>query len=186
MFSFITLTGFGLTGYFLNDWADIPFDRKVGKTNLVDGIGKPWRPLIFIGLLAITLFPWFVYFETDKWSVGLICLQFFLQLAYPFPPIRLKNYPVAAIITDAMYAFVVPAILAWHTFDLTSEMNGNDGQLVHFGFLGLWMLAMGARHIINHHVADKENDRIAGTPNLALQGFHRPNQKMGAVGTVSD
>lgn len=169
LFSVITLTGFGLTGYFLNDWADIPFDRKVGKTNLVEGISRLFRPLIFIGLLAITLFPWFVYFEMDKWSIGLICLQFFLQFAYPVPPIRLKNYPVLAIITDSMYAFVVPTSLAWHTFDLTSGMNDNAGQLLHFCGLGVWMLAMGGRHIINHHVVDKENDRLTGTPNLALR-----------------
>ena len=168
LFSFITLTGFGITGYFLNDWADIPYDRKVGKTNLVDRISAFWRPFILIGLLGITLFPWFVYFKTDYFSLGLIALQLFLQFAYPIPPIRLKNYPFAAIITDSLYAFVIPAILAWHTFDLTAELNGNPNQWLHFLFLGVWMFAMGIRHILNHHVVDLENDRKTKTPNIAI------------------
>lgn len=167
--SLITLTGFGLVGYVLNDWADIPYDRKVGKTNLLSGIPLVGRVFLLLGLLVVTLVPWFVYFKTDEWSVALIAIQFALQLAYPMPPVRLKNYPLAAMFNDALYAFVVPGLLAWHTFDLTAGLNDNDGQVIHFVFLSIWMLAMGVRHIINHHVEDRENDRLAGTANMALK-----------------
>lgn len=168
-YSVVTLTGFGIIGYILNDWADIPYDLKAGKTNLVGGMSVPMRVLLLLGLLAITMFPWVAYFKVDGLSIALILIQFTLQIIYPFPPIRVKNYPVPAIVNDALYAFVVPCLLAWHTFDLTASQNGNDGQVLHFVFLSLWMLAMGVRHILNHHVADKENDRLAGTPNLALR-----------------
>lgn len=168
-YSLVTLTGFGLVGYVLNDWADIPYDQKVGKTNLLSGVPVLGRVLILLGLLAVTLFPWLVFFKTDEWSIVLIVIQFVLQLSYPMPPIRLKNYPVPAMVNDALYAFVVPSILAWHTFDITASLNDNHGQIAHFIFLSIWMLAMGFRHIINHHVADRENDRLAGTANLALR-----------------
>lgn len=177
-YSFVTLTGFGFTGYFLNDWADIPFDRKVGKTNLVAGIPKIARPFLLIALLAIALFPWLVYFKADEVTIGLIGAQLILQFAYPIPPIRIKNHPIPAMITDALYAFVIPAVLAWHTFDLTSGFNDNQGQVAHLLFLVIWMLALGVRHIINHHVEDKHNDLRTDTPNLAnsvnpivLRGF---------------
>jgi len=165
-FSVITLTGFGLTGYFLNDWADIPFDKKAGKTNLVDDIRPLFRWPILIALLIVTLFPWIIYFETDNFSFGLIIAQFILLCVYPLPPIRLKNYPIAAIITDSLYAFAVPAILAWHTMDITAAFNRNDGQLFHYFFLLGWMFSMGIRHIINHHVTDRHNDLRTDTPNL--------------------
>jgi colanic acid/amylovoran biosynthesis glycosyltransferase len=178
MFSLITLTGFGVTGYFLNDWADIPFDKKAGKTNLVSGVPKFARPLILIILLVITLFPWFVYFQTDYLSIGLIALQLILQFAYPVPPIRLKNYPIPAIITDALYAFAIPSILAWYTFDLTTELVNSQVDCFYFFTLGIWMLVVGVRQILNHHVSDRHNDRKTDIPNITtsyspavLRGF---------------
>jgi len=169
VFSFITITGFGITGYFLNDWADIPFDRKASKTNLVDSIAIIWRPFILLGLLGVTLMPWLCYFKTDSWSIGLIITQFVLQIAYPIPPIRIKRFPIVAIITDALYAFVIPSILAWHTFDISSNFNYNQGQYSHYVFLFLWMFALGVRHILSHHVVDRFNDEKTETPNLANQ-----------------
>lgn len=167
-FSVLTLIGFGLLGYLLNDWADIPYDRKVNKTNLVEGISPLFRWLILIALLVITIIPWLVYLKTDMWSWILIGLQIGLQFAYPLPPIRLKNYPIAAIIADSLYAFVIPTILAWHTFDLTAQPNNDQGQWLHFAFLGVWMFAMGVRQMLNHHISDLENDRRSDTPNIAV------------------
>ncbi|MGB1318976.1 MAG: UbiA family prenyltransferase, partial [Flavobacteriales bacterium] len=158
--------GFGFTGYFLNDWADIPYDQKAGKTNLVVGVTKIARPLILIGLLAVTLFPWFVYFHVDKLSIALIALQLVLQFSYPIPPIRLKNYPIPAIVTDALYAFVIPCLLAWHTFDTTLGLSDYQFHDAHLYVLALWMLVIGVRQILNHHVADQHNDSKTGTPNI--------------------
>ena len=169
VFSVITLVGFGLTGYFLNDWADIPYDNKVGKTNLVDGIPKLARPFALLVLLVITFFPWLVYFKYDGFSIALICGQLLLQFAYPVPPVRIKQYPIPAMLADSLYALGIPTVLAWHTMDLTAGLNDNSGQWMHFMFLFLWMTATGVRHILNHHVVDKENDRLTNTPNIALR-----------------
>lgn len=169
LLSVITLTGFGLTGYFLNDWADISFDIKVGKTNLVHGVPSWWRPVLLSIIIGVSLFPWFVFFKVDAFSISLIALQLLLQFVYPVPPVRLKDHPVLGIIADSLYAFVIPTVLAWHTFDLTAGLHENWGQWLHFVCLGVWMFAMGVRHILNHHVMDRENDLRTGTPNIALR-----------------
>lgn len=167
LFSVITLFGFGVTGYYLNDLADLPFDRKVGKSNILEGTSIPFRVFIAIALIAITAFPWFVYLKADALSLALIGAQLLLMILYPLPPFRFKNRPLLGMVSDALYAFVVPAILAWHTMDITADYNDNPHQTTHFIALALWMFAMGIRHITNHHVFDAENDRASGTPNLA-------------------
>lgn len=167
LFSVITLFGFGVTGYFLNDLADLPFDRKVGKSNILEGTSIGLRIFIAFALIAITAFPWFVYLKADALSFILIGAQLLLMIVYPLPPFRLKNRPLLGMISDALYAFTVPAILAWHTMDITAKLNYNPRQSAHFIALALWMFAMGIRHITNHHVFDAENDRASGTPNLA-------------------
>ena len=166
-YAIITLLGFGIVGYLLNDWADIDDDRKVGKTNLLAGVPIGLRFFYLAVALIITAFPWCVYFKTDYLSWIFIALQLLLLIAYPLKPFRLKRYPQIAVFVDSLYAFVVPAILAWHTYDITLADVDSIGWL-HFALLGIWMLSMGLRHILNHHVADRVNDRRTSTPNLAL------------------
>lgn len=168
LFSGVTLIGFGITAYFLNDWADIPFDRKVGKTNLVSDLSIPVRLGTLLVLLCVTLLPWVIYFESDTFSIVLIILQLALMVAYPVPPFRLKNIPKVAMFADALYAFAIPAVLAWHTFDLTTEGSAGRSGMLLFLFLAVWMLSVGLRQITAHHVLDMENDRRSATPNLAI------------------
>jgi len=166
-YSVMTLIGFGVVGYLLNDWADIDDDLKVGKSNLLANVPMVQCFLFFTAALVVTALPWFVYFQTDVFSCILIALQLSLLVAYPIKPFRLKRFPLVAVVIDSLYAFSVPAILAWHTFDITISYSDNFGY-VHFIFLGIWMLAMGLRQILSHHVADRLNDRQTSTPNLAL------------------
>ncbi|MFT6708890.1 MAG: colanic acid/amylovoran biosynthesis glycosyltransferase [Flavobacteriales bacterium] len=165
-FSAITLLGFGFLGYLLNDLADISDDQKAGKTNIVSGIPKLLRPVALLFVLALALFPWQVYFVVDTLTIGLIAAQITLQVVYPLPPIRLKRFSAVAAVTDALYAFVIPSVLALHTFELTNSNIQTDNGL-HQVFVAFWMLAMGVRHIFNHHVTDRFNDLKTDTPNLA-------------------
>lgn len=168
-FSTLTLAGFGLTGYFLNDLADLPFDKKVGKSNMLEGVSKPTRIAILVSLITLTAFPWFFYLRADAFSFALIGLQLFLMFAYPIPPLRFKDKPRLGMVSDALYAFGIPSVLAWHTMDLTAGLNENQEQLMHLVALFGWMLVMGLRHIVNHHVYDQHNDLKTNTPNLALE-----------------
>lgn len=175
-YSIITIVGFGVLGYLLNDWADIDDDRKVGKTNLLADIPVALQALCLTGALVTTAFPWYVYFKADALSWSLIGLQFLLLIVYPIKPFRLKRFPQVAVFIDAFYAFVVPAILAWHTFDITLSQAEASGY-VHFILLGIWMLTMGLRQILDHHVTDRANDRLTLTPNLAITNSPRKIRK---------
>ncbi|MBI1286589.1 MAG: glycosyltransferase [Flavobacteriales bacterium] len=167
--SVVTLCGFGLATYFLNDWADIPSDRKAGKTNAVADL-LPWTRLpIFLVVIGFTMAPWFLFFRSDSFSKVLIALEFMLIFLYPLPPFRLKNHPRAAMLADSLYAFTVPTVLAWHTFDLMVLNRVVSNLQPHLVFLAVWMTMRGLRQIVNHHVQDRENDRVSGTPNLALR-----------------
>lgn len=170
-YSVLTLAGFGVVGYLLNDWADIDDDLKVGKTNLLANVPIAKRFLFLAIALLVTALPWYFYFETDFLSWVLIASQLVLLVVYPVRPFRLKRFPPVAIVVDSLYAFAVPAILAWHTFDITISHSDNFGY-AHFVLLGIWMLAMGLRQILSHHVVDRLNDRQTSTPNLSLS--HAP------------
>ncbi|MCF8464384.1 MAG: glycosyltransferase [Flavobacteriales bacterium] len=165
-YSVITLVGFGVVGYLLNDWADVDDDMKVGKVNLLVNLPIFTRIFLFTIAFVLTSLPWFFYFEADLFSWLLIVLQLSLMAIYPLRPFRLKRFPKVAIVIDSLYAFMVPAILAWHTFDITLCVNSTEQA--HFILLGTWMLFTGLRQILNHHVVDKANDKRTKTPNLAL------------------
>ncbi|MDA9121144.1 glycosyltransferase [Flavobacteriales bacterium] len=171
VYSIITLFGFGVLGYLLNDWADIDDDLKVGKTNLLANVSIAKRFAFLVFALLVTAFPWYFYFETDSLSWVLITTQLALLIVYPVRPFRIKRFPALAIVVDSLYAFVVPAILAWHTFDITISYSDNS-RYGHFVLLGIWMMAMGLRQILSHHVKDRLNDRQTSTPNLSLS--HSP------------
>lgn len=168
LYSIITLSGFAVTGYVLNDWSDILSDRQVGKSNSMEGLPIVVRGLVLIAALTVTAFPWVYFFPTSKLSLILIVVQLSLLVAYPIPPLRLKRYPFAAIVVDALYAFTVPALLAWHTFDLTFETTEPAS---HFALvaLAIWMFSKGIRQILNHHVSDRIADKKTATPNMALK-----------------
>lgn len=167
LYSILTLTGFAVTGYVLNDWADVKSDRQAGKSNSMEGLSVPIRILILGLALVVTSLPWVLFFEADLFSYVLIAGQLALLVAYPIPPMRLKRFPFAAAVTDALYAFTLPAVLAWHTFDLNLHDVGSTSWLT-FVALVFWMLPMGLRQIINHHVADRHADRITGSANISL------------------
>lgn len=165
-----TLSGIALIGYLLNDWADIPYDAKVGKSNMVAGVPLYLRMVLFTVFICLAAIPWVVYLPYDKLSITLLIVEFVLLAAYALPPVRFKNFPPLAVVTDALYAYAVPSVLAWHTYTLfvTHEIELEQGLSYHTHIaLGVWMFALGLRHIINHHIDDKERDKLSSTPNLA-------------------
>ncbi len=162
LLSIITLVGIGTFGHLVNDWGDIEVDQKAGKRNAMAN-----KPLILkLGLLTAVLFvaiaPWY-YLPKSNFTAPLLIVEFVLLTLYAMPPFRLKNQPYLAIIIDALYAYVVPASLALYTYTLSFNISF---KLLLYLALGVWLLALGIRHIIYHHVKDKKNDALSGTPNL--------------------
>lgn len=172
-----TLSGIALIGYLLNDWADIPYDAKVGKANMVAGLPIYIRMTLFTLFMCLAITPWVLYLPYNGLSKLLLVLEFMLLAAYALPPVRFKNTPPLAVVTDALYAYAIPAVLAWHTYilystsDLVLEMG--ISYKTHIA-LFVWMLVLGLRHIINHHIVDKVKDKLSSTPNLAFK--YEPHQ----------
>lgn len=156
-----TTVGFAGIGYVTNDWSDREKDRLVGKENaLLDR--SSWQICAILSLfLLLALLPW-CYLPVDEISLALIGFELLLFVLYAFPPFRFKERGVLGLITDALYAHVVPAILASWTFYLI----GDKSYSLLFDFLCVltaWQFISGIRNILMHQVKDYQNDLGSGT-----------------------
>lgn len=159
--SLVTTIGFLGIAYLSNDLSDRKSDAAAGKSNATLGL-KNWKIalsyLLFIGLAFL---PW-QYLPFDKMSAILVAIELALFLSYAFPPFRLKEKGVWGLVADALYAHVVPTVLASWTFYL---IIGKSYTLF-FEFLlaaSLWQFISGFRNILSHQIKDYENDLASDT-----------------------
>jgi 4-hydroxybenzoate polyprenyltransferase len=161
LLSYITIIGIAGLGYLINDYSDREKDGLAGKTNaLIDmSMGRIRLLFLLFGVLAVA--PWFI-FPMTVWSLFLLVLELGLFAAYSLPPIRLKERGIAGVLTDSLYAHVVPTILAAYTFWLIDDRNYHAfGTFV--VVFGLWQLILGIRNIVLHQLKDANADRNSGT-----------------------
>lgn len=160
-----TTIGFMGFGYLTNDLADRKKDVRAGKSNSTINLSSISVALLLLTFLAMALLPW-MYLPMDWISWLCIVIELVLFVLYAFPPFRLKERGFWGVITDALYAHVVPGFLASWTFYLV----GNEFYQ-HFWIFAIalivWQLFSGVRNILSHHYADFENDRASGTKTLA-------------------
>jgi len=162
--SFVTLTAIGILGHLLNDLGDMESDAKAGKNNSMIALSKTNRFLVIVAVFAVAVAPWYFLPYTST-SIYLLSAEFLLLIIYPLKPLRLKQYPLVAVIADALYAFAIPAVLAFYTYQLYYELSFSSN---HFLVLFAWAFFIGLRQIIYHHVSDRKNDLKSKTPNLSL------------------
>jgi colanic acid/amylovoran biosynthesis glycosyltransferase len=167
--SIVTILGIGAFGHVINDLCDIGNDRIAGKANRMAGLDSRKRYGLVLGLLCIALLPW-VVLPFDSLSLALLFLEFALLLAYAVPPFRLKRRRIWAVLADSAYAYVIPAILAAHTFFLAGTRPDNRILLLSLVF---WQLGLGARHYLNHLALDRVSDLTTGIETLATEMGNR-------------
>lgn len=149
-----TILGIGLFGYFFNDLFDLEADKKANKSNMLQKLTQNQRSKLLISALILALAPW-IFLPFDRVSGFLLATEFLLLIAYAMPPIRLKERGVIALINDALYAYSIPFILAFQTFNLLSNTTINWVVLaVIFG----WQFFVGLLNILIHQIEDYEND----------------------------
>jgi 4-hydroxybenzoate polyprenyltransferase len=158
--SYCTLFGIAGLGYLINDWADIKSDLKAGKSNKVGELKIGVRLLILTLLCVFSFLPWLVL-PMNEYSWALIGLEIILFLFYSLPPFRLKEKGFLGIITDTMYAYIVPSILASLTFYLIVPETDFD-LLSYLLVLSIWLTMVGIRGILFHQIQDHDNDKNAG------------------------
>ncbi|MCJ8288273.1 MAG: glycosyltransferase [Crocinitomicaceae bacterium] len=162
-----TTIGFMGFGYLTNDLADRKKDLLAGKPNGTTKLSSVSISLLVLTFLSIAILPW-IYLPMDRISVICIITELVLFVLYAFPPFRLKERGFLGVITDSLYAHVVPGFLASWTFYLV----GGEHYQNFFYFatsLSIWQLFSGIRNIISHHYKDYENDQASGTKTFATQ-----------------
>lgn len=161
-------------GYVWNDIYDYKDDVKNNKRNLFINFSKLNSTLLVVLLLCLSILPWFIL-PFDFNSLLLISLEFFLFMVYALPPFRLKERGVLGLLTDAMYAQVIPCLLASYTY---AKISGGVTISLTFVLVYIsWLLLMGVRNIINHQIEDYENDINTNTQTFVTKvGFQKSYQ----------
>lgn len=153
--SIILSIGVAGIGYSLNDWYDYKDDLKNNKQNIFLYFNKFQSFIIVLLFIFFSIFPWFIL-PFNHFSLYLLFLEFFLFIVYALPPIRLKEREIIGVITDALYAQVIPCLLAIYTyFMIVSGVTLNKTILIPFT---TWLLFSGCRNILNHQIEDYAND----------------------------
>lgn len=153
---FITLT-LGSFGFYLNDVYDVEQDQLVEKKNFALNHSISVRLVLLTSLLSSAFIIWYIL-SGSKPILFVIIVESLLLFCYSVPFIRLKEKRVFNVMTDALYAFVLPGIvivfLTIHTVHILSLQT--------YLFLS-WLFIMGLRSILNHHIEDWKNDKISKT-----------------------
>lgn len=157
--SILVSIGIAGLGYVMNDIKDFKDDLQNNKPNLFNKFSKSQSVLIVVLFALLSIFPW-LYLPTDKYTFYLLVIEFLLFFVYASPPFRLKEKGFLGIITDALYAQVVPSLLAVYTFSKISNTILNVKLIVLYS---AWLLLVGIRNIIKHQVEDFDNDKNTKT-----------------------
>lgn len=146
-------------GYILNETTDFKEDTLAGKRKKTEKLSL-WMRITFLILLLILAFvPW-TLLPVNTYNLGFFILQILLLLIYSVKPVRLKRFPVPAIITDALYNSVVMAFVIFSTFIQVASLN-TKFEFFLTGLLFLVLFLKGLRGFLLHQIADRKNDRRA-------------------------
>lgn len=162
---------FGLAafGYLLNDVGDRKSDLLSGAPNAVLAAGPGRVAAGLIVLAAVALIPWF-WLPTGGAVITLLALEPALFVAYVLPPLRLKVRGFAGIVTDALYGYVIPLVVAMVVFAHVADQRVSVVSTV---LLVSWALVSGLRGILSHQLIDAGRDERAGICTFALRhGWH--------------
>lgn len=155
----------GIGGYFLNDLFDQKADRLAKKFNVTSLLNKNLLTLIIIGLWFIGFY--FVYTLSVKASLFLI-MQFIALLLYSATPFRFKERGVLGVITDALYAHVIPELIL---LSIIREYTEIPYWL--WAMFLLFTFSIGIRDILIHQVQDFKNDSRSNTSTYVLNNVSR-------------
>lgn len=160
-FSYLLFTG--TFGYFLNDLTDRKSDAAAGKVNM-SGVLILWQSIVLLGLLFVLSFLPVLFLKNGGVYALLLAAQYVLILSYSLPYIRLKTH-VLGVFCDALYSYVLPAIIAVFLVFDTHVLHINTI----FYPLVVWLFFIGLRSILSHQRGDYEVDKTAGQRTFVLR-----------------
>lgn len=151
-------------GYLLNDVCDIRSDEKAGKHNAAARLpkGTVWVLLLLLALLAQGAYTGLVWEKSRIWLL-LPPLHFLMFALYSFPATRFKEIPILDLLSDALYAQVLP-LLALYVALVDEPFSA--GLRLFFAASMAWALVSGLHNILEHQLVDEAFDRKAGVRNF--------------------
>ncbi|MEZ5321579.1 MAG: UbiA family prenyltransferase [Microthrixaceae bacterium] len=161
----LSAVGTAAFGHVLNDLCDVEVDAAADKHNGLTRFAPATRMLFAITALAVGVAPW-VWLPRSGVALGLLGAEVALLTAYSAEPVRLKRRGVLGVLADALYAYVLPILLAMVTF--SGAPRSSPATIACYSLVARWMFLVGLRGIAVHQLDDLRADRRAGVRTLAL------------------
>lgn len=158
-FSFYIFTG--IFGYITNDISDEKSDKAAGKTNVTARLSVIQKLVLSFVLAVIGVAPISFYAPP---TIPFVVAEILLLVAYTFPPFRLKERGILGVITDSLYAYVIPMLIMLVFLDEFSFVSA-----FYWYFLPLFGFFIGLKNILNHQFEDLDNDQISGVKTFAIE-----------------
>ena len=152
---FASFLGTASFGFILNDITDIKEDLLAGKKNHVSSMSLPMRYFVLFLSLAISITPW-VFISYNLSAICIFVLQLILLVLYSVPPVRLKKFKYAALLTDALYSSALPALIALFLFAYDDNYQNDHWLFLSVVFVS--MILKGVRSYILHQINDYYHD----------------------------
>ena len=150
-------------GHYVNDIFDLEDDLAAGKPNTTSTHSGWVKVLIAGGLAALAVLPW-VLFDAHRVMIPVVVAHLLIFLLYSSRPLRLKERGWIGVLTDSLYAHVLPGIVV--LLAVPTDQVGVQ-HAVPLALFVAWQALSGVRNILNHQFEDHENDRLSGTRTIA-------------------
>ena len=164
--SIAVIIGVAGLGYLSNDLGDRKKDALIGKENVLIGMQPVTILFLFLLFFAFTFLPW-LYLPFNSFSAILLGLEIVLFFVYALPPFRFKERGFLGVCADALYAHVLPALLASFTFYLFTKSEFEDFPFFLI-LVFLWQFIQGVRNILFHQIKDFDSDLKSGTRTFVI------------------
>jgi 4-hydroxybenzoate polyprenyltransferase len=151
-------------GHVVNDLFDIEVDRQAGKPNAIAGFRPALAFLIAAGFVLAGFLPAPLAGYSSPARVVLL-LNYLWPTVYSVPGIRLKERGLGGVVCDAAGSHITPTLFAVTVFAPVGP--GRSIPWVVAVLLVAWSAVQGIKGILNHQVADRENDEVAGVATFA-------------------
>lgn len=153
-------------GHIINDIFDIDSDRRAGKRNAIARLAVLQRWLICVALGAGGFLPALYSVHYSGAGYLILAANYLWPTIYSLPSIRLKERGMAGVLCDAVGSHVTPTLFVLVV--LSNALTTVPINFMTFAAIALvWSIVLGIKGILHHQVADRENDRVAGTVTLA-------------------
>lgn len=149
----------GISAFLVNDFYDQEIDLTAGKPNLTVKVNS-----YFIGFVVFLGFAvsFALIQSISLFGSYLLLCQFVALLVYSHPAVRLKTKPILGVITDSVYAYIIPVLLLLVVYEV--EIT----EPTYLAFL-LFNFCIGIRDILIHQKKDEVNDLKSGISSFAIR-----------------